>query len=114
MNNNDKEATILLAPDAVCVKGDDGLTWIRSGGMIIAKAATEEEAWFIARYLLTPEEREAALRFIETCEDGQGYDVSKPMMKRLADKGLVVHKGGGWYEGTPALDRLQEFSEATA
>lgn len=31
MNNNDKEVTILLAPDAACVQGDDGLIWIRSG-----------------------------------------------------------------------------------
>lgn len=58
--------------------------------------------------VLTNEENKAALRFCETSEDGEGYDVSKPMMRRLAELGLVVHKGGGWYEGTPALDRLQE------
>ena len=112
MNNNDKEVTILLAPDAVCVTGDDDLTWIRSGGMIIAKAGTEAEAWFIARYLLTQEERKAALRIHETCKDGQCHDVSNQMMKRLSEKGLVVHKGVGWYEGTQALARLQTFAEA--
>ena len=53
-------------------------------------------------------EYRAALRFIETCEDGEGYDVPKPMMKRLAELGLVVHKGGGWYEGTRSLDKLQD------
>lgn len=47
-----------------------------------------------------------------TCEDGEGYDVPKPMMKRLAELGLVVHKGGGWYEGTPALDALQAAAES--
>ena len=56
---------------------------------------------------LTEEEKKAALRFCETCEDGEGYDVPKPMMKRLKELGLVVHKGGGWYEGTPALEQLQ-------
>lgn len=111
---NDQEAAILMSPDAVCVKGDGGQFLIRAGGFIIAKGNTEAEAWFYARYLLTPEERKAALRFIETCEDGEGYDVSKSMMKQLASKGFVVHKGGGWYEGTPALDRLQSFAEATA
>ena len=48
---------------------------------------------------LTEEEKKAALRFCETCEE--------PMMKRLKELGLVVHKGGGWYEGTPALEQLQ-------
>jgi hypothetical protein len=57
--------------------------------------------------VLTDEEKRAALRFCETCEDSEGYDVPKPMMKRLAELGLVVHKGGGWYEGTPALEQLQ-------
>lgn len=61
--------------------------------------------------VITEEERKAALRFCETCEDGEGYDVPKLMMKRLAALGLVVHKGGGWYEGTPALDALQAEAE---
>jgi phosphodiesterase/alkaline phosphatase D-like protein len=61
---------------------------------------------------LTDEERKAALRFCETCEDGEGYDVSKTMMKRLVVLDLVAHKGGGWYEGTPALDALQAEAES--
>lgn len=60
---------------------------------------------------LTEDEKKAALRFCETCEDGEGYDVPKPMMERLAVLGLVVHKGGGWYEGTPALDQLQTANQ---
>jgi hypothetical protein len=56
---------------------------------------------------LTDEEKTAALRFCETCEDGEGHDIPKPMMKRLAALGLVVHKGFGVYEGTPALNELQ-------
>ena len=62
---------------------------------------------------LTEKEKNAALRFCETCEDGEGYDVPKAMMKRLADLGLVVHKGGGWYEGTPALEQLQSESQGS-
>ncbi len=27
---------------------------------------------------VTDEEKKAALRFCETCEDGEGYDVQKP------------------------------------
>jgi hypothetical protein len=60
---------------------------------------------------LTDEERTAALRFCETCEDGEGYDVPKPMMKRLAELCLVVHKGGGRYESTAALEQLQTDSQ---
>lgn len=60
--------------------------------------------------VMTLEEHAAALRFCETCEDGQGYDVPKSMMKRLTVLGLVTHNGGGWYEGTPALDALQKIT----
>jgi hypothetical protein len=63
---------------------------------------------------LTDEERAAALRFISTCEDGEGYDVPKPMMRRLSELGLVEHLGGGWYEGTAALNALQDETEAAA
>lgn len=56
---------------------------------------------------LTPEERKAALRFCETCQDGEGYDVPKPMMKRLAELGLVVYKGFGRYEQTDAILALE-------
>ncbi|KWU26289.1 hypothetical protein [Burkholderia cenocepacia] len=64
--------------------------------------------------ILTEEERAAALRFVSTCEDGEGYDVPKPMMMRLRELGLVKHLGGGWYEGTPALDKLHEETQARA
>ena len=58
---------------------------------------------------LTDEEKQAALRFLECCEDSDsgGHDVPKQMMKRLAVLGLVEHKGGGWYDGTAALSQLQ-------
>ena len=45
----------------------------------------------------------AAHRFNETCEDGEGYDVKKPMMNRLEELGLVVHKGCGYYEQTDLM-----------
>jgi len=61
---------------------------------------------------ITPEEQASAIRFIETTEDGEGYDVPKPMMKRLAELGLVIYKGFGVYEGTPDLDSFQEQQEA--
>ena len=60
---------------------------------------------------ITEDERIAAIRFIETCEDGEGYDIPKPMMKRLAELGFVVHKGGGLYEGTLVLNQLKDASE---
>jgi hypothetical protein len=68
--------------------------------------------WAVA-LALTDDEKKAALRFCETCEDSEGYDVPKAMMKRLAELGLVVHKGGGWYEGTPALEQLQTESQGS-
>lgn len=84
-----------------------GDVYIVSGGHSWAEvdAALDEHG------MITDEEKKAALRFWETSEDGEGYDVPQPMMKRLAVLGLVVHKGGGWYEGTPALEKLQIESE---
>jgi hypothetical protein len=46
---------------------------------------------------LTTDEREALERFHETWEDDQGYDVPKPMMKRLAKLGVVYSEGFGRY-----------------
>lgn len=57
---------------------------------------------------LTPEERAAALRFCETCQDNEGYDVSKLMMKRLAVLGLVTYKSFGRYEQTAAIIELED------
>lgn len=54
----------------------------------------------------TNQELKDALRFMETCEDNEGYDVPKERMKRLATLGLVKHCGGGYYEAT---DKLQEL-----
>ena len=68
------------------------------------------EAKFVS---FSVEEKKAALRFVECCEDPDsgGHDVPKFMMRRLAVLGLVSHKGGGWYEGTPALNELQAESQ---
>jgi hypothetical protein len=58
---------------------------------------------FMSEY--TPEEVKSARRFLETCEDGEGYDIPKTMMRQLALKGLVKHVGFGIYEAT---DKMQE------
>lgn len=60
---------------------------------------------------ISEKEVEAALRFCETCEDGEGYDVPKHMMKRLAELGLVTYEHFGRYAGTALLDLLQHEHE---
>lgn len=49
------------------------------------------------------DEAEAAVSFCLTCDDDEGYMVPKEMMKRLVERGLVIHKGGGYYEQTELL-----------
>lgn len=39
-------------------------------------------------------------RFIETTEDGQGYDIGKDRIKRLAELGVVSNQGFGRYSVT--------------
>ena len=49
---------------------------------------------------LTNDERKALERFTDTCDDGEGYDVPKQMMQRLAQIGVVNHTSGGIYSTT--------------
>ena len=49
---------------------------------------------------MTNDERAAFERFNETCEDGEGYDIPKQVMKRLAVIGVVHHASGGVYSMT--------------
>jgi hypothetical protein len=49
---------------------------------------------------ITDEEMDALRRFDETCEDGEGWDVQKTMMQRLAEIGLIRRKSGNYYEFT--------------
>lgn len=54
---------------------------------------------------LSSDQLSALLRFCETCEDGQAYDVPKSMMKALAAIGVVQHMSAGIYS-------ITEFGEA--
>ncbi|MGI4846201.1 MAG: hypothetical protein ACRYF7_23165 [Janthinobacterium lividum] len=50
--------------------------------------------------LLDENELAALRRFNETCEDGEGYDVPKETMQRLAAIGAVRRTSGSYYELT--------------
>ena len=50
--------------------------------------------------VLTDDELTAFLRFDETTADDQSYDIEKPMMRRLAEIGLVFRKFGAYYQTT--------------
>jgi hypothetical protein len=49
---------------------------------------------------LTGDEQRALERFMETCEDGQDYDVPKEMMRQLARIGIVRRVTRNIYEMT--------------
>lgn len=49
---------------------------------------------------ITQEDCAAFARFYATCEDGEGYDVSKEKMERLAEIGLIRKVRGTTYEFT--------------
>lgn len=61
---------------------------------------------------MSPEEVRAAVRFCETCDDDEGYDVPRAMMKRLETLGLVVDKRFGRFEQTDLLLDVREALEA--
>ncbi|WP_323883108.1 hypothetical protein [Aeromonas hydrophila] len=52
--------------------------------------------------VLTNDEQSALKRFIACCEDGEGYDVPKAMMKKLSVKGALHHQSAGRYEVSAA------------
>ena len=66
----------------------------RGAGIVSSKGAGPTVAW------IKPEEMSAFLRFRDTCEDGEGFDVPKPMMQRLTQIGVIRHCGSGRYEYT--------------
>lgn len=49
---------------------------------------------------LQEDDQHALHRFIETTEDGQGYDIGKDRIKRLAELGVVSNQGFGRYSVT--------------
>ena len=65
----------------------------------VAQPEQEPVAW------ISEDEREAFERFNETCEDGEGYDVPKTMMRRLAEIGVIHHTSRGIY-GITKFGRL--------
>lgn len=64
--------------------------------------------------LLNAEELAGLRRFKETCDDGEGYDVPKAMMQRLAEIGVVRRTSGSYYETTDFGLRVLEPTEAGA
>jgi len=78
------------------------------GGQPWSKEAEMTEGWLAAQQaaapgaleLLNADELAALRRFVETCQDGEGYDVAKTMMQRLAAIGAVRRTSGSYYETT--------------
>lgn len=65
-----------------------------------------------ARELLNAEELAALRRFDETCQDGEGYDVTKVMMQRLAEVGVAQRRSGAYYQMTEIGMRILAASPA--
>lgn len=67
---------------------------------------------------LTKQQERDILRFYDTCEDGQGYDVPKDRMKSLACLGLIRPTGFSRYEitdaGDAAIEKLRALLDTPA
>lgn len=64
------------------------------------------------QFSMSEDQCNALLRFNETCEDGQEYDVRRSMMKSLTYVGVVRWCGGSRFEitdaGIAAVEYLHE------
>ncbi|WP_314435826.1 hypothetical protein [Massilia timonae] len=76
--------------------GEDGICRACSGSGLAAQQAAAPGALD----LMNADEMAALRRFDETCQDGEGYDVPKTMMQRLAAIGVVRRTSGSYYETT--------------
>ena len=77
-----------------------------------AEACLREAMTSLILDWMSPEEVRAAVRFCETCDDDEGYDVPRAMMKQLEAFGLVVDKKFGRFEQTSLLLDIREALEA--
>lgn len=72
----------------------------------------EEKIVVSVEFSMSEDQCNALLRFNETCEDGQEYDVRRSMMKSLTYVGMVRWCGGSRFEitdaGIAAVEHLQE------
>lgn len=69
-------------------------------GWQAALSQPEREALPQADKFLSEVELTALERFRETSSDGEGYDVDKSIMQRLACIGVIRHRSAGYYEFT--------------
>lgn len=91
----------------VCTfNGPRGLTaeqaveaWNRRAHLATAAANGPGEA-VVLPFAILADEMMWLRRFKEQCDDGDGYDVPKPMMIKLAEIGLVRHLSAARYEIT--------------
>ena len=77
-----------------------------------AEACLREVVATFCLHKMSPEEVRAAVRFCETCDDNEGYDVPRAMMKRLEALGLVADKRFGRFEQTVLLLEMRDRLEA--
>lgn len=63
---------------------------------------------------MTDAQKKALLRFNETTEDDQSYDISTTMRTELRQLGLIRHAGGSRFTATdtfgPVVERLRELA----
>lgn len=61
---------------------------------------------------MSEQQAHALFRFNETCEDGQGYDVPRRILKSLTYVGMVRWCGGSRFEITDAgIAALEDLAE---
>lgn len=73
---------------------------------------SENNVEISVRFSMSEDQCNALLRFNETSEDGQEYDLRRSMMKSLTYAGMVRWCGGSRFEitdaGIAAVEDLQE------
>lgn len=82
--------------------------------LTLAESALKAASNALCLLSMSDDEVQAAVRFCDTCDDGEGYDVARDMMKRLEALGLVVDKKFGRFQQTLQLLDMRDALEARA
>jgi len=93
---------------------EDVEAYVEEARKSLAAQPAEVSAGQASQVAMTADELAALRRFYECAADGEGYDVPKPMMRRLSEIGVVQRISGAYYHTTEYGLAVLDSAESAA
>lgn len=94
------DATEHLVGIVEAAQGQEAVAWMHPNGGVAPKHTQEPLCPAALPFAILDQEMKDLMRFHECLMDGEGYDVPKDRMKRLAEIGLLRRVTANFYEHT--------------